>query len=193
MSVTAIVLATDRGVGFSGPKYLTPFRGSPMIEGVVGGAHTWSVDRVIVVLGADAEAVIDAGVLDDVDVIVDPEWEEGLASPMRAALDLAESESSTTHVVVTRGDQPGIDGDTVAALIERASSSGARAVIPKYRYARGWPVVLSRSGWEALLAREGSLDLLDHLAAHPETVEEVWIDRLSPTTYERRDDLPDSH
>ena len=190
MSATAIVLATDRGVGFVGPKYLTDVRGRTMIERVIDDTATWPVDRVIVVLGADADVLLDAEVLDAVDVIVDPEWEEGLAAPVRAALDHVETDAAASHVVLARGDQPGIDAATVSALVDRAVTTGAGAVVPKYRYARGWPVVLARSAWDALLAREGALDVLDLLAAHPERVEEVWVDRLAPKAYVRADDLP---
>lgn len=191
MSVTAIILATDTGTGFAGPKYLTPLRGRSLIESVVADAVGWPVDRVIVVLGADADAVLDADVLGGVDVLVDSDWSEGLASPVRAALDLVESDGSVTHVVMARGDQPGVGAVTVASLIDRAVAAGSGAVIPKYRYARGWPIVLARSAWEGLLAREGALDLLDHLAAHPGIVEEVWIDRLAPSTFDDGEDLPD--
>ena len=190
MPVIAIVLAADRGDGFPGPKYLTPIRGRAMIERTLEDVGAWPVDRVVVVLGADAEEVLDDAPLEDVDVIVDPEWEEGLAASLRAALDLIESEAPASFIVVARGDQPGVDASVVSALLDRAVSSGAEAVVPKYRYARGWPLVLTRSARQALLAREGALDLHSVLAAHPGTTEEVWIDRLAPSSYRSAADLP---
>ena len=190
MSVTTILLAADRGEGFSGPKYLTAVRGRTIIERTLEDVGGWPVDQIVVVLGADADAILDEAAVEGADVIVDPEWEEGLAASLRAALDLIESDVAASHVVVARGDQPGVDASVVSALIDRAVTSGADAVVPKYRYARGWPIVLSRSAWQAFLAREGPLDLHSVAATHPETTVEVWVDRLAPAVYANASDIP---
>jgi hypothetical protein len=64
------------------------------------------------------------------------------------------------------------------------------ASITKYRYAKGWPVVLSRRFWDVFLGLEGNIDIHDVIASHAATVEEVWIGDLAPTVYRRPDDLP---
>ena len=55
-----------------------------MLERVVADASMWPVDEVIVVLGADADAIEDACDLTQVSLVIDPEWAEGSASPLRA-------------------------------------------------------------------------------------------------------------
>ncbi len=190
MSTVAIVLATDPGRDFESGKYVAEFRGRPLLAHVLDDVASWPIDRVVVVLGHGAGEV--AGVLEgrDVDALIDPEWQEGLASPVRAALDLMESDRSTSRVVIARGDQPGVTSEVVGALVTRAQESRADAVVPKYRYALGWPVVLARPSWSAFLQREGDLDVHGVIAAHLRDVEEVWIDRLSPPVIESPSDLP---
>lgn len=190
MSPTAIVLAADCGPDFAGPKYLASVNGEPMLQRVVDDAVNWPVDRVIVVLGSDAEQILESVDFKGHTVVIDPEWSEGTASPIRAALDLASRDRSTRLCVIARGDQPGVNADLVKELIDAAEKQEADAAVPKYRYAVGWPIVLDQSVWYHLLGSEGSIDLLDVVASHASTVAEVWFDHLSPTTFESSEDLP---
>jgi CTP:molybdopterin cytidylyltransferase MocA len=190
VSTVAIILAADAAPGFSGPKYLAVLRGKSLLQHVVDDAAEWPVDDVIVTLGSDAEELVDTIDFGDCTVVIDPGWAEGSASPLRAALDLASRDRAIRRCVVARGDQPGIDRATVGALIDVAVETSADAVMPKYRYALGWPIVLDYSIWEHLLGGEGSVDLHDVVASHASAVEEVWYDRLSPPIYESPDDFP---
>ena len=190
MSIVAIVLAADRGEGFPTARYTSPIRGVPMLDLVVGEAESWPVDEVIVVLGADADGVESGCDLSQVSVLTDPEWEEGAASPLRAVLDLVSRDRGVTHCVLARGDQPGVTADVVSTLIDRARDVRADAVVPKYRYATGWPVVIARPMWDVFLGMEGAIDVHDVVATHAASVDEVWFDQLSPTAYARHEDLP---
>ncbi|MCB1245679.1 MAG: NTP transferase domain-containing protein [Acidimicrobiia bacterium] len=183
MTTTAILLAADAGEGFTTPKYATPIAGVPMVRAAVDAASLWPVGDVVVVLGSDAEEVL--GVIEDSDVtiLIDPDWREGEAAPIRAALDLVTRDRSVDRVVVARADQPAVPADTVDALLTEAASSDADVVVPKYRYARGWPVVIGESMWRHLLASEGTYDLHAVISMHAAAIAEVWFDRLSPRSY----------
>jgi CTP:molybdopterin cytidylyltransferase MocA len=190
VSTTAIILAADSNPEFPGPKYLASVAGEAMLQMVVDDAVTWPVDEVVVVLGADAAVIAEAIDFRGHTVIIDPEWSEGSASPLRAALDLASRDRSTHLCVIARGDQPGVDAVTVGALVDAANEEGADAVVPKYRYSVGWPVVLDDTLWKYLLGGEGTVDLLAVIASYGVSVEEVWFDHLPPTVYATPADLP---
>jgi molybdenum cofactor cytidylyltransferase len=188
MSSTAIVLATDPGSGFDQPKYATPIRGQSMLDRVLDDVRSWPVDDVVVVLGPDADEVVQAVDLSDVTVLIDPEWSEGGAAPLRAALDLVSRDRSVRRIVLAAGDQPGVTAGTVDALI--AAASGVDVAVPKYRYAIGWPIVMGRSTWDLFLGLEGDIDVHDVITAHHASIEEVWIDQLAPTRYRTASELP---
>lgn len=180
MSVIAIILASDRGEGFPEPKYTTLVDGVPMLRRSVEQSLSWDVADRVVVLGADAD-VIEGGIDDlPVTTLEDPEWEEGLAAPIRAALDLISRDRAVSHVVVARGDQPGVPAAVVDALVAHAVGSEADVVAPKYRFDRGWPLVVGQGLWRRLLGMEGDYDLHSLVSMHAAAVEEVWFDRLTP-------------
>lgn len=190
MSTVAVILAADPGEGFTEPRHTVAIKGVPMLEAVVSDAATWPVDEVIVVLGADAEEVERRCDLSEVSVLVDPEWGEGSAAPLRAVLDLLSRDRSVDRCVVARGDQPGVAATTVERLLQAHDLSRPDAVIPKYRYATGWPVVLSRRFWDVFLGLEGEVDIHHLITTHAAATEEVWIGSLSPSVYASADDLP---
>ncbi len=188
MSSVAIILAADPGEEFPGPKYLTPVQGAPLLDRVVHEAVDWPVDEVVIVLGPDGDAVVSSMDFDGVTILIDPGWEEGGASPLRAAIDLISRDRSVDFVVLARGDQPGIDPGLVSDLIDAARESGADAVVPKYRYARSWPVVIAPALWGHILGLEGDVDVHDLITTHADSVEEVWIDHLAPRIIDTLDD-----
>ena len=160
-----------------------------MLESIVSGVSRWPVDDVIVVLGSDAEEITRRADLGTGTIIIDPGWGEGEASPIRAALDLLSRDRSIDLVVLVRGDQPGIEGALAEALIDVAREGGVDSVTPKYRYARGWPVVIGPALWDRFLSIEGTLDVHDVIATHGKAVEEIWVDHLEPTIVVTPEDL----
>ena len=89
------------------------------------------------------------------------------------------------------GDQPGIDPAVVEALLEHRKTSDALAVVPKYRYVRGHPVLIARTLWSRLMSLEGDQGGRDLLQAHPEWVEEVIFEQLAPRDVDTSDDVRD--
>ncbi len=189
MSTVAIVLATDPGEGFASSKYATPIDGEPMLRVAVLAALSWRVDDCVVVLGPDAEQ--NAELIDDLKVttILDPEWDEGASSPLRVALDLVTRDLGVERTVISRADQPGVGADVVDALLDRADQTQADAVVPKYRYQRGWPIVVGSPMWHRMLGLEGDYDLVSLISMHASSIEEVWFDTLAPPVFRKFDDI----
>lgn len=182
----ALIVATDPGVGFTGSKYLEAFHGVPMLERVVAEAGEWPVDEVVVVLGPDADEIIEGVDFGEATIVIDPEWKEGISASMRVGIDLLSRGPVTDRIVVALGDQPGVDAGTVDAMLDKKSA----AVVPKYRYRRGWPVVLSSELWDLLLGLEGPADLHDVLESHVGGVEELWLEGLGPPRMLDPSDFP---
>ncbi len=191
MKIAAMVLAADAGAGFEGSKYLAPFRSSTLIEQVVAEVHQWPVDTVIVVLGPDAETILDTADLGESLIVVDLEWAEGEAASIRVGIDTLYRLDEFDTLVLIHADQPGSRGEEVLRLLERHRESHRPAVVPKYRYAVGHPVVIGETVWPRLISMEGATSFDQLLQAHQDWVEEVWFDRLPPKRALSSEDLVD--
>ncbi len=144
MSAAGLVLAAGEGRRFGGPKQLALLDGRPLLEHAVE-AVTAVLDRVVVVLGARAEEVRRGAALHGAEVVVCPDWAEGMGASVRCGLAAL---AGAERVLVAVADQPGL---TPAAVREVLAPGGsARAV---YDGRPGHPVVLGAE----LLARAGEL------------------------------------
>ncbi len=185
--IVAVVLANDPGSGFAGSKYLSDVGGITLIDRTLADASVWPVDEVVVVLGPDAEDIASTLESWDATFVIDPEWEEGSAASLRVGLDVVMRGPATDFVVIALADQPGVPASDVSALLEAAED--VAAVVPKYRYRRGFPIVLARELWEHLLGLEGDADLLGLLESHPAGVAEIWFDHLETPRIQRPEDI----
>ncbi len=191
MSTTAIILAAGPSRRLGKPKQLLPWGGPTLLGTVVAQTLEWPVDSVWVVLGNRFEEVLQSVDLGAAGVVENPEWEEGMASSLRVGLDVASRDPSTEAALIVMGDQPGIDRAVVEALLERRKTCDALAVVPKYRYVRGHPVLIARTLWSRLMSLEGDQGGRDLLQAHPEWVEEVIFEQLAPRDVDTSDDVRD--
>lgn len=190
-TTAAVVLAggASRRLGY--PKQLIPYRGRPLLEHVVHSVLSWSIDQVVVVLGASAEEILEAVDFDDAVVAINDDWEEGIASSLRVGLDVLSRDPHIDLAFVVLGDQPGIPPDVPAVLLEAAASSSRLVIAPVYRYERSNPLLFRRQLWERLMTLEGDQGAAALLKAHPDWVEDVRVDYLPPKDIDTTDDVAD--
>lgn len=185
-AVAAIVIATKASPGVAATLAEEPWHGRPLLAGVIERLGNLDVVAAVVRDEVAAELIEE---FDDVVVIVDPEWLEGDASPLRAGLDYLTHSSNVAAAFVVTLDSPEIEPGALDDLVAAFTSAETPVVVPKYRYLRGGPVLLGREIWPRLLGAEGALDLEHFLLAHPQWVTEVRIDLAPPRRVSTIDDL----
>ncbi|MCB0871958.1 MAG: nucleotidyltransferase family protein [Actinobacteria bacterium] len=187
MRVTGLVLAAGASSRLGRPKQLVEVGGRPLVVHAVDALLDGGVEEIVVVVGAHAESV--ASALPDhpqVRAVTNPDHHTGLASSLQTGLDSVGPEVDA--VVVLVGDQPGISGDSVRAVIASAAPDpGFAAVAARYDDARGHPVLLRREVFPRLMTLAGDTGARDLLRAIP--VLEVPVGGPAPPDIDTEDDL----
>lgn len=189
MTVAAVVLAAGGSSRLGRPKQLEPWGDTTLLGHVVDQVRGFDVDEIWVVLGANADAIMDEVDLEGCGVVENPEWTEGIASSLRVGLDALIQLSRAEAALIVIGDQPHLDTRVVASMMEAFKKAAAPVVIPKYRYTWGNPVIVDRSLWPRLMSLEGDEGAQRLFKAHPEWVEEVWTDQLPPRDVDTEADV----
>ena len=181
MTVGGLILAAGEGRRFGSTKQLAELRGRPLLEYALEAMIP--VSPRVVVLGHAADEIVARVDLHGATPVVCDRWAEGQAASLRCGLGAL---AGADAVVVALGDQPGLTGAAVEALIAAAGDEDAvRAV---YDGVPGHPVLLRRP----LLDRAGELrgdtgfrDLLEDAA-----VREVEVGGLAdPADIDTREEL----
>jgi molybdenum cofactor cytidylyltransferase len=144
------------------------------------------VDEVLVVTGADADAV-EAVLPPEVRAVHNPSWRDGQSTSLAAALHEVAEDSEAA--VVLLADQPGVTADDVRALIDGFRRSRQAIVRLRYRDGPG-PALLSREIYAEAGHLRGDTGARVLMASHPEWVLDVEIDRPAPRDVDVPGDLP---
>lgn len=189
MPTAAVVLAAGGSRRLGRPKQLEPWGDSNLLGHVVARTHEFPVDEVWVVLGHDAQRIIEETDLGEANVVENLEWDEGIASSLRVALDALTRLSRCDLALVVIGDQPDVPVATVEELVASHRKGGKPVTLPKYRYNWGNPVLIDRSLWARVMSLAGDEGAQRLWQAHPEWVNEVWFADSGPRDVDTESDV----
>jgi molybdenum cofactor cytidylyltransferase len=143
--IALVVLAAGASRRFGSPKQLAVLDGETLLRRAARVAAAWAARaddrRAFVVLGAHITDV-------DLEVVINPHWEEGLATSIHAAVHAAHDAAA---LLITLADQPGVTEDD----LERITRTDAPIVAAAYAGTVGVPAMFHRSQFDALLALRG--------------------------------------
>jgi molybdenum cofactor cytidylyltransferase len=151
--IVGIVLAAGRSSRLGRPKQLLPVHGEALIRLTLRRVLASSLDRVMLVVGHEAEEV--CGTVADLPVtcVFNSDAAAGQSTSVRAGLGALSPEVDAAVFIL--GDQPGIDPAVIDAVIDAWRTSGAPVVVPGYEDRMGNPVLFDRKVFPQLAALEG--------------------------------------
>jgi molybdenum cofactor cytidylyltransferase len=164
--IAGIVLAAGRSRRMGTPKLTLPWKnGRTVVESVVATLRDGGVGRIVVVVGAEREAIERALTGRGVEFVENPLFadDEMLGSIQVGLRALGDGAAAA---LLTPGDLPAIQPSTVQALIEAWRASEDALCVPLYHGRRGHPVLLPRRTWPQVMALEPAESLRSYLRLH---------------------------
>jgi len=161
MTVAAIILAAGASRRLGRSKQLLTWGGETLLHRVVRIALESGLQPVRVVLGAEAESCREAIGDLDVQVMLNPGWEEGMASSVRAGL--AGFPPGVDAALLLVCDQLALDTSQLARILAVHETAPDRVVASCYSGTRGIPALFPRSVFPELSALHGDKGARDLL------------------------------
>jgi len=160
-------------------KQLLKLKDKPLLEWVVDACLDSLLDRIVLVLGHDAEPIMKtlAPKLAEtrVQIAFNPEYREGMSRSLQTGLSAIGPR--TPSVMFLLGDQPMIDAGLIDLLLKKFWASKKTICAPVFQGTRGNPVVFSRHFFDQLRQTEHDIGARHIIQNHPDQVLAVEIDR----------------
>jgi molybdenum cofactor cytidylyltransferase len=167
-SVCAIVLAAGCASRMGEQKVLLTLGGRFLVERAVDAALGSKAGRTIVVVGHEADRVAQVLKGRPVTVAVNPDYELGMSTSLRAGLRAAGP--GWDAAVFLLGDQPFVTSAVVDALIDRFAQTGMPITRPLSEGRPAHPVLMGSALFPEILAQVGDVGGREIVDRHPEEV-----------------------
>jgi molybdenum cofactor cytidylyltransferase len=175
--ISAVILSAGESSRMGRPKALLPIEGQNFIERIVGALTQSQVDRLVVVLGHNADVMRRQIEHLPIDIVINTEYKNGQLSSLQAAIRHIEKENRCDGMLVHLVDHPYIDRRLVDLMIQRFYETKKLIVVPRHQQKRGHPVIFSRELFQELLNAPVDQGAKAVVNAHrQETLEIEWQD-----------------
>lgn len=178
--ITAIILAAGLSSRMpGGAKLLAPLGGIPLIRHSVKNLCCTIFDETIIVVGHNANAVIDA--LDDLPVtlVKNPDYSDGQASSIKAGL--KPMANDTDDVLIALGDMPLLPAALIDKLCKAHSNNPAAdntITLPFCADQRRNPVLFGKAFFGLLTTLRGDMGARQIIQDHGTSVAQIdWPDK----------------
>jgi molybdenum cofactor cytidylyltransferase len=155
-------------------KQLLRLDDRPLLQHVLDNVRASGVGEIIVVLGFAAEAIqreIDG---QNVRVVINENYRQGMGTSLKAGLSAVNPQARAAIIVLA--DQPFVRPATLDRLITEHQENRAQIVIPTYRGFRGNPVLLDRSVFPEIMTLSGDVGCRAIFGNHLEGIVKVPVD-----------------
>jgi molybdenum cofactor cytidylyltransferase len=195
--IAAVLLAAGSARRFDGTQKLLAqlsYQGMPvpLVRLAALGLVEAGLERIVVVVGREAELVRERLTGLDVQFVANPAYDSGMSSSLRAGVEEAIRHWPDSHaLLIALGDQPLVGSGTVEALAAafEGSGGGVKIAAPRYRGEPGTPVLFVRELVPELLGVSGDHGARGVVRRDPARVAYVDFDRPAPVDVDTVEDL----
>jgi len=165
-----IILAAGQSSRLGKPKQLLPYQEANLLQHTINTALKLPYRPVIVVLGAFADDILTSITPKPIEVIVNTQWEEGMASSIRAGIDYLQKSAQADDVIIMLCDQPHVDAQLLSRLVKTKQQTGKGIIACGYNDTAGVPVLFDQKYFPELLGLIGHEGAKKLLSAHSDDV-----------------------
>ena len=175
-SVAAVIIAAGKSSRLGQSKQLLVLEGETLLQRAIRIAHEAGAKPVLVVLGAHREEIEARVDFAGSNIVVNPNWEEGMASSIRAGVEELAEEPGCSGVLLMICDQPRVTPEHLGRMIDASRQSETSAVASVYAGKRGIPAIFPRQAFAELLALRGDKGASRLLSEPDREVIEISLD-----------------
>jgi len=151
-----IILAAGGSSRFGKIKQLLPFNGKTLLQHVIDQASKSGAQPIVVITGANAAKVSASIAYSKVNIVINENWQEGMASGIVAGVQkIVSLNDSIKKIIVAVCDQPFVTSALFEQLDQMQNKSGKPIVACTYADTIGTPALFATKYFNQLLSLTG--------------------------------------
>ena len=180
LAIGCAVLAAGPGTRFgaAGSKLVAPLRDRPLVQFAIDAACGSAATRCSLIIGADAQTVLDTVDARRAAVYYNEAWQRGLSSTIRAALD---AHAADNACILMLADTPHVGARDLNALIDAWLDDMSGIIALRRGKVWGAPMLFPRRDFAAVRKLTGDKGAKGYARAHIERV--TFVDATSPLAF----------
>lgn len=171
--IGAVVLAAGTSSRMGEAKQLLRVGERTLLQQVIENVRGAGVDEIVLVLGHRAETIQESVRSENVKIVVNQDYREGMGTSLRTGVVALSPEADAAFIVLA--DQPFVRPETLQRIAEEYRKSDAQIVIPMYKGFRGNPVLLNRSVFPEVMALKGDIGCRAIFGSHADGIVKVAV------------------
>ncbi|MGB8951919.1 MAG: nucleotidyltransferase family protein [Candidatus Aminicenantales bacterium] len=172
--IWAIILAAGESKRMGESKLLLPFGRESIIEKVIENVIRSSIDRIMVVLGAERQKIQEKMKRFPVETTVNTDFKKGMLSSIQRGFQSLPRNAEAALVIL--GDQPRISTKTINRVLEAFRKERKGIVLPVFHNTGGHPLLVDMKYRIEIQALNPKIGLRELLSLHPEDILRVEVE-----------------
>ncbi|MEP6594572.1 MAG: nucleotidyltransferase family protein [Ginsengibacter sp.] len=171
-----VILAAGSSTRMGRPKQLLKYNGDSLLKQIVKKALDSNADPVIVILGANADLIGKEIENENITIVINHEWKQGMASSMIKGLKaLLRTAPSADCVIFMMCDQPFISVSLLKDLIAMQQATTKPIVASNYGNTIGPPALFCKSTFPEISELKGDIGARGIIQQHANEVATVYF------------------
>ena len=176
-NVGVVVLAAGSSSRLGQPKQLIKYKGKPLLQNILDHSQVLSFTSKVLILGAHAEEIkknINTG---EFRVIINEQWEEGIASSiLKGVRSSLEINPNLENILFLLSDQPFVTSALIKELLDTHKKEGKTITGCRYDKTVGVPVIFNKNMFRELCHLNGDRGAKVLIRKYPDKVAAVSFD-----------------
>jgi molybdenum cofactor cytidylyltransferase len=155
-NIGVIILGAGSSSRLGQAKQLLKYEEKTLLQRVLDTLKTVPFSSKVVVLGANAEEIMNSTEAKDVKFVINTEWEEGIASSIRTGMrQVLDFNPALEHILFLLTDQPFVSDHLIHELLKKHLDGKNLITGSKYNNIVGVPAIFEKSIFPDLLKLSG--------------------------------------
>lgn len=175
--IYAVVLAAGESKRMGTAKALLPWGGRTVLEAVLANILSSSVDRTLVVLGAERERTGPLVQKYPVSAVFNPDFRTGMLSSVQTGFRALPAECRAALVFLA--DQPWVRKEVIGRVISAYFETDKGLVVPVYKGFGGHPFLVDMKYRKSIETLHADVGLRELLSLYPQDIKRINIEDSS--------------